>query len=93
MIGSLQLALPENGAAPPDIHVPLAAVVQAPSHRYGVFVVSGPAGGRTATLRPVEIGPVVGTDITVLAGLTAGDEVITTGATLLKDGQKVEVVK
>jgi len=75
------------------IHVPLSAVVQGPDRKYAVFVVSGSDAVRTAKLRPVEIGPVVGTDITVLSGLGRGDEVITTGATLLKDGQRVEVVK
>ena len=47
----------------------------------------------TATLRPVEIGPVLGTDITVVRGLANGDEVITSGANLIKDGQRVEIVK
>ena len=41
----------------------------------------------------MEIGRVVGTDISVVSGLASGDEVITTGATLLKDGQRVEVLK
>jgi len=94
MIGSLQLAAPEAGKAQAAaIHVPLSAVVQGPEKKYAVFVVSGSGAGRTAKLRPVDIGPVVGTDITVLSGLGSGDEVITTGATLLKDGQQVEVVK
>jgi multidrug efflux pump subunit AcrA (membrane-fusion protein) len=46
-----------------------------------------------ARLRPVEIGRVTGTGISVVSGLKTGDEVITTGANLLKDGQRVEVVK
>jgi len=92
MIGSLQLAMPQ-AATVEAIRVPLSAIVQAPNKESGVFVVSGSAGGRTAKLHPVAIGPVVGTDITVLSGLRSGDEIITMGATLLKDGQRVEVVK
>jgi RND family efflux transporter MFP subunit len=93
MIGSLQLT---TGAPTPQasaLQVPLSAIVQAPGGRYGVFVVSGGERGQTAKLQAVEMGPVVGTDITVLGGLRDGDEVITTGAALLKDGQRVEVVK
>ena len=41
----------------------------------------------------MEIGAVTGTDITVVNGLSAGDRIITTGANLLKDGQRVEVVQ
>ena len=60
---------------------------------YGVYVVTGAKGEETAKLRPVEIGPVIGTDITVVRGLADGDEVITSGANLLKDAQRVEIVK
>ena len=35
----------------------------------------------------------IGTDITVVRGLADGDEVITSGANLLKDAQRVEIVK
>jgi multidrug efflux pump subunit AcrA (membrane-fusion protein) len=41
----------------------------------------------------VEIGAVNGTDIAIVSGLSAGDRIITTGANLLKDGQRVEVVQ
>ena len=46
-----------------------------------------------ARLRPVEIGEVVGTEISVVGGLGDDDHVVTTGANLLKDGQRVEVVR
>ena len=93
MIGSLELAAGEAGEEPASFRVPLSAVVQADDGRYGVYVVSASDRGRVATLRPVDIGPVLGTDIRVLQGLAERDEVITNGANLLKDGQRVEVVK
>jgi multidrug efflux system membrane fusion protein len=92
MIGSLELA--HKGSGPnASFRVPLAAVVQAGAARYGVYVIQGRDGAATASLRPVEIGPVIGTDIAVARGLKDGDEVITSGANLIKDGQRVEIVR
>jgi RND family efflux transporter MFP subunit len=93
MVGSLQLAGGATDSAPAFLRVPLSAVVQAGEGSYGVYVVSGGSGAQVARLRPVAIGPVVGTDIRVVHGLSTGDEVITSGGSLLKDGQRVEVVK
>ena len=93
MIGSVHLAI---GAADVDdgaLDVPLSAIVQANDAKYGVFVVAASESGPIARLRSVEVGRVSGTAIKVVSGLTKGDEVITTGATLLKDGQRVEVLK
>jgi len=67
--------------------------VQAKDGKYGVFVISNSRAGEVASLRSVEIGAVTGTDIAVVNGLSAGDQIITTGANLLKDGQRVEVVQ
>jgi RND family efflux transporter MFP subunit len=93
MIGSLQLATAESNREPAAVTVPLSSIVQADQGRYGVFVVATASAGPVATLRPVEIGTVVGTEISVVSGLGQDDEVITTGANLLKDGQRVEVVR
>lgn len=94
MIGSLDLPATANHAASkPSVRVPLSAVVHAKSGTYGVFLAAPSSGGRVARLRPIEIGPVVGTDIVVLRGLNGGDEVITSGANLLEDGQRVEVLR
>jgi multidrug efflux system membrane fusion protein len=92
MIGSLELA-GQKGEPQASLQVPLSAIVQAPGAGYGVYVVTGGGEQATAKLRPIEIGPVNGTDISVLRGLREGDEVITSGANLLKDGQRVEIVK
>jgi multidrug efflux system membrane fusion protein len=93
MIGSVQFAAEAGKKPTTTMKVPLSAIVQAKDGSYGVFVVSGAKGGEIAQLRAVEIGPVLGTEIAVLNGLSAGDEVITSGANLLKDGQRVGVVK
>jgi multidrug efflux system membrane fusion protein len=92
MIGSLELAQ-KGGAPSASLRVPLSAIVQAGAAAYGVYVIEGREGAATASLRPVEIGPVIGSDITVVRGLAAGDEVITSGGNLIKDGQRVEIVK
>ena len=92
MIGSLELAAVKGTKPQASFRVPLSAIVQAGAG-YGVYVVTGAKGEETARLRPVEIGPVIGTDISVVRGLADGDEVITSGANLLKDGQRVEIVK
>ena len=93
MIGSLELAARKGASPQAAVRVPLSAIVQAGQAGYGVYVVTGAEGEETAKLRPVEIGPVIGADITVVRGLADGDEVITSGANLLKDGQRVEIVK
>ena len=93
MIGSLQLVVDQVDQQQPAFQVPLSAIVRATDGKYAAFVVTASKEGHMASLRPVEIGRVVGTGISVVSGLTNGDEVITTGANLLKDGQRVEVVK
>jgi RND family efflux transporter MFP subunit len=93
MVGSLQLASGAKDSVAACFRAPLSAIVLAREGQYGVYVVSGGSEAQVAKLRPVEIGPVVGTDISVAHGLSNGDEVITSGASLLKDGQRVEVVK
>jgi len=93
MIASLQLPAAEGETQHATLQVPLSAIVQARDGKYGVFVVSASNGGPVASLRPIEVGRVIGTDIGVASGLATGDEVITTGANLLKDGQRVEVIQ
>jgi multidrug efflux system membrane fusion protein len=93
MIGSLQFANADGGSRASTLLVPLSAVVQAKDGKYGVFVVSDSSAGEVARLHGVEIGAVNGTEISVVNGLQAGDRIITNGANLLKDGQRVEVLQ
>lgn len=93
MIGSLQFAAADGGARTSALLVPLSAIVQAKDGKYGVFTVSDSSAGEVARLHTVEIGGITGTEISVIKGLSAGDHIITTGANLLKDGQRVEVLQ
>jgi len=93
MIGSLQLAGDETAKQSPSLQLPISAVVQAKDGKYGVFIVANSSTGEIARLHSIDIGAVNGTEITVLSGLETGDRIITTGANLLKDGQRVEVLQ
>ncbi len=93
MIGSLQLPSAAGRSRTSALLVPLSAVVQAKGGKYGVFTVSASNAGEVARLHTVEIGAVTGTEISIVKGLSAGDRIITGGANLLKDGQRVEVLQ
>jgi RND family efflux transporter MFP subunit len=93
MVGSLQFAGDNRADQASSLMVPLSAIVQAKDGKYGVFVVADSSTGEVAHLRGVDIGAVKGSEIGVVSGLAAGDRLITTGANLLKDGQRVEVLQ
>jgi multidrug efflux system membrane fusion protein len=93
MIGSLQFANADTASRASALLVPLSAIVQAKDGKYGVFVVSNSSAGEVARLHSVDIGAVNGSEITVVSGLETGERVITTGANLLKDGQRIEVLQ
>lgn len=93
MIASLQVRGGDAEAFSSSVRVPLSAIVQANDGKYGVFVVADSSTGEVARLHSVETGAVTGAEIAVVSGVAAGDRVITAGANLLKDGQRVEVLQ
>lgn len=91
MIASLALAgqrLPQ-----PALAVPLAAVIRNPGHvdSFAVMIAEGNDDLTSARLRPIELGDTYGNMIVARSGVSLGDRVITTGASLVKDGDKVRV--
>ena len=56
------------------------------------MIAEGSGDTATARLRPVELGAAYGNQIAITKGVTAGDRVITTGVTLIKNGDTVQVV-
>jgi len=92
MIASVELNAAADQAAVPLL--PLTAFVQGPGggDRFGVMVVEGDGANAPVKLREVQVGDVVGNRVAVTRGLTAGERVVTTGASLVIDGERVEVM-
>jgi multidrug efflux system membrane fusion protein len=74
--------------------VPLTAIVKdsAREGAYAVFVVDGPSANLQARLRPVTPGPIAGDGIQIASGISAGEQVIVSGAARLRDGERITVI-
>jgi RND family efflux transporter MFP subunit len=92
MIASL--ALNGQDLPSPVLAVPLSAVVRDPQHANGfaVFVVEGDGDMESAHLRSVELGDMYGNVIGVNSGLQSGQRVVSSGATLIHDGEQVRII-
>jgi multidrug efflux system membrane fusion protein len=85
------------GGADPQtaVHLlPLTAFVQRADGKdaFGVLVVEGDGADARAKLRAVELGDFVGNRVAVTSGLAAGERVVTIGASMINDGERVEVL-
>jgi len=92
MIVSLKVGNQEVVTSQPT--VPLSAVIKAKNNTngYAVFVVTEQSGHQIARLREVKLGESYGNTIAVTDGLKQGERVITTGGTLVTDGDKIKVI-
>lgn len=74
--------------------IPLNAVIKPKSNPngYAVFVLSEEGGRQIARLREVTLGESYGNTVAVTEGLKPGDRVITTGSTMVSDGDQVKVI-
>jgi RND family efflux transporter MFP subunit len=92
MIASLTLSGGVRAEAVPVI--PLAAVVQPPpgTPGYMVYVAEEQGGKAVAKAQMVQLGDALGDRIAVRNGLQAGQRVVVTGASLVHDGETVEIV-
>jgi RND family efflux transporter MFP subunit len=75
-------------AADPGLTVPLVAVTRI-NGQYFVYVVENQNNTTIARQRPVQLGPVVGNDYLVLAGLAEGEHLIVSGIQKIGDGAPV----
>jgi RND family efflux transporter MFP subunit len=71
--------------------VPLEAVVRDPRQQEGfaVMIAAGTGDSATVHLRPIDLGDAYGNRIAVTKGVDPGERVVTTGVSLLKDGDTV----
>src|ERR1700733_1617840 len=92
MIASL--ALNGEQLAESVLAIPLSAVVRDPAHAdsFAVMVTEGAGDPPIARLRSIELGNTYGNMIAAKGGLAFGERVITTGVSLVKNGDKVRVI-
>jgi RND family efflux transporter MFP subunit len=99
MIGAVTL-MPRGSAAtgvaadaPRPLTVPLTAVVRSTiGGQFAVAVVETSGSATVARLRQVELGEVIGNAVAVTKGVSAGERVVVSGATLLVDGAPIRVL-
>jgi multidrug efflux system membrane fusion protein len=93
MIATVQVPAAAAAAAEGLPTVSLAAVVKAPGGAgYAVFVAEGPEGKTVAHARAITLGPIAGNRVSVAGGVKTGEQVIVTGASLLRDGEPVRLI-
>jgi multidrug efflux system membrane fusion protein len=92
MVASFELDAARAAAQPT---VPLAAILRSRARPdgYALFVVEDQNGAARARMREVTLGDMVATGVTVASGVRAGDRVIVSGATIVADGEAVEVIR
>jgi multidrug efflux system membrane fusion protein len=75
--------------------VPLSAVIRDPGrpNAFAVLMAEDDSGSTVARLRSVELGDTHGNLIAVKGGLTSGERVITSGATMVKSGDRVRIIE
>lgn len=92
MIVTVQMGNTHPAAGVPVI--PLSAVVRSKAGQegYSVFVVEDQGGKEVSRARPVTLGGALNDSIIVNTGLRAGERIVVTGATLIGDGETVQIV-
>jgi multidrug efflux system membrane fusion protein len=92
MVAALQLAA-ERASVPMAV-LPLSAVVRSRTRADGfaVFALDQKQEPPVVHLRDVELGPFLGNVIPIQAGLSAGEQVVVQGASLLSDREPVRVI-
>jgi multidrug efflux system membrane fusion protein len=97
MIASLQIpgGAPAAAAGPATLILPLTAIVRSPHDPRGfaVFLATGEAGLERAKVVDVKLGDVVGSGVYVVDGVAPADQVVTMGATMIRDGDPVRLIR
>jgi multidrug efflux system membrane fusion protein len=92
MIVTIKLANTHPAAGIPVI--PMGSIVRSKTNpdRYAVYVVDDEGGKSVCRSRDVTLGGALNNAVVVTAGLHPGEKVITSGATLVSDGETVQIV-
>lgn len=94
MIASLQMMADGNAQTAEALTLPINSIVRPPDDPKGfaVYVVEDRDGRTLASLRKVSLGEIIGNEIAVSKGVTAGDRIIVRGATMVSEGTEVRII-
>jgi RND family efflux transporter MFP subunit len=94
MIASVEIGSASGDPKAAAPLLPLTAFVPGPGSKdsFGVFVVEGDGADAHVKRRGVDLGDVVGNRVIVTHGLAAGERVVTVGASMVVEGERVEVL-
>jgi RND family efflux transporter MFP subunit len=87
------LVVPETNATPPRLVVPLSAIVRAQSESYAVLTVAQELGKSIVRRRAVKLGAAFGNLIEIVEGISTGERVVVNGATVVSEGEQVQVTQ
>jgi RND family efflux transporter MFP subunit len=93
MIASIQVA--HEAADRHQVRIPIDALVHDPIRdQYLVYTLEKkPGGAAAAKAVPVRPGPLVGNQVSIVDGLTAGQRIVASGANLLRSGDAVKEIQ
>lgn len=93
MISTIRIRSSEP--TPPHVVVPLDAVVRPPfqTNGFAVYVLEQSGEKVYTRARTITVGQTYGNSIEVLSGVVRGERIVSVGASLLKNGQQVRVVR
>jgi multidrug efflux pump subunit AcrA (membrane-fusion protein) len=92
MIASIRVA--GEGTEHPQLRIPIDALVHDPAHdQYLVYALERKDGDTVAKAIYIRPGPLVGNQVSVLEGLTAGQRIVASGANLLRPGDQVKEIQ
>lgn len=91
----VSVRVPNPGVRESTLAVPLTAVVrsQQTPQGFAVFVLDGAGDRAPVRQHDVQLGEVIGNDVTVTEGLALNQRVVTVGASLLRDGNEAVVIR
>ena len=92
MVVSLRVGTKQAAPAQPVVSLNTVMKAKGDPNGYAAFVVTEEGGRQVARLRDVKLGESYGNTVAVTEGLKQGDRVITTGGTLVTDGDQVKVI-
>ena len=94
MNGTVAFGRDATQPAKRPLTVPLNAIVktEGDAEGYSVFVLERHDHGEIARAHRVGLGDVTGNGVVVTSGVTAGDRVVVSGASLVADGDQVRVI-